>query len=102
MASIANSRIDVRGGPSGISYDKAPDLAARRLRRFTSRGRLVSLVANFGVEVTVRRNVSGVGIGSTLVLLAILLSGSRVYAQSGIISDVRISGNQRVEADAIK
>jgi len=55
----------------------------------------------------VRRNVSGVGIGSTLILFAIwfaIVSGwSRAYAQPPqLISEVRISGNQRVEADAIR
>ena len=50
-----------------------------------------------------RRNASGVGVGSTLLLLAILLGWSRAYPQTQpIISEVRISGNQRVDADAIR
>jgi len=51
----------------------------------------------------VRRNVSRVGIGSILILLAIVSGWSRAYAQPPqVISEVRISGNQRVEADAIR
>lgn len=49
-----------------------------------------------------RRNVPGVGIGPLLILLAIA-GWSRAYAQPPqLISEVRISGNQRVEADAIR
>jgi len=50
-----------------------------------------------------KRNACGLIIGSILVFLAVVSGWSVAYAQTPqIVSEVRISGNQRVEADAIR
>ncbi len=50
-----------------------------------------------------KRNARGIAIGSILVFLAVVSGWSIARAQAPqIVSEVRISGNQRVEADAIR